>query len=54
MKLMKTRLRNQVGQLFLDSLLRISAESPENFQDDEYKFFVDELKRLNPSLRIKL
>ena len=54
MKLMKTRLRNQVGQLFLDSLLRISTESPENFQDDEYKFFVDELKRLNPSLRIKL
>ena len=54
MKLVKTRLRNQLGQLFLNSLLHISAEGPENFQDDEYKFFVDQLKRLNPNLRIKL
>ena len=54
MKLIKTRLRNQLGQSSLDSLLRISTESPQHFQDNEYELFVDELNRLNPKLRIKL
>ena len=54
MKLIKIRLRIQLRQLSLDSLLSISTEGPKKFQDDEYKFFVDELKRLSPNLRIKL
>lgn len=54
MKLIKTRLRNQLGQTSLDSLLRISTESPSKFQEDEYEHFVDELRRLNPNLRINL
>ena len=41
MKLIKTRLRNQRGNLSVDSLFRISTEGPEKFQDDEYEFFVD-------------
>ena len=54
MEFVKTRLRNQLGHLSLDSLLYISTEGPEKFQDDEYEFFVDELKRLNPNLKIIL
>ena len=54
MKLIKTRLQNQLGRLSLDSLLRISNEGPEKFQDDEYENFVDELNRLNLNLQIKL
>ena len=53
MKLIKTRLRNQLGQTTLDSLLRISTESPDAFQDDEFEFFANELKRLNPNMRMK-
>ena len=51
---MKTRLRNQPGEKTLDSLLRISTESSTGFDKDEYKYFVDELKRLNPQMRMKL
>ena len=54
MEFVKTRLRNQLGHLSLDSLLHISTEGPEKFQGDEYEFFVDELKRLNPNLKIIL
>ena len=54
MKLIKTRLRNQLGETTLDSLLRISTESLTGFIDDEYKYFVDELKRLNLHMKIKL
>ena len=54
MKLMKTRLRNQLGETTLDSLLRISAGTPTGFDDDKCKYYVDELKRLNPQIRIKL
>ena len=54
MKLIKTCLRNQLGETTLDSLLRISTESPTGFNDDEYKYFVDELKRLNLHMKIKL
>ena len=54
MKLMKTRLRNQLGETTLDRLLRISAGTPTGFDDDKCKYYVDELKRLNPQIRIKL
>ena len=54
MKLVKTRLRNQLGQTTLESLLRISTEAKETFLDEEYEFFVDELKRLNPKLRMDI
>ena len=52
MKLIKTRLRNQLGETTLDSLLRILTETPPGFDDDKYKYFIDELKRLNPQMRI--
>ena len=51
MKPIKTRLRNQLGETTLDSQLQISTESLTGFDDDEYKYFVDEVKRL---MRIKL
>jgi len=54
MKLVKTRLRHQLSQVSLESLLRISTESPCNFADDTYEFFVDELKRLNPHMKINI
>ena len=54
MKLIKTRLRNKLSQVSLDSLIRISTEGPDEFTDNEYEFFVDELKRLNPKMRIDL
>ena len=54
MRLIKTCLWNQLGQLSLNSLLNISTEGSEKFQDDEYKFFVNELKWLNPNLVVKL
>ena len=41
MKLIKTRLRNQLGETTLDNLLRISTESPTGYDDDEYEYFVD-------------
>ena len=54
MKLVKTRLRNQLSQTSLDCLLRISMEKPTKFSNDEYEHFVDTLKKLNPKLRLKL
>ena len=54
MKLIKTRLCNKLSQVSLDSLIRISTEGPDEFTDNEYEFFVDELKRLNPKMRIDL
>ena len=54
MKLIKTRLGKQLGEANLDNLLQISTEFLTGFDDDEYKYFVDELKRLNPHMRIKL
>ena len=54
MKLVKTRLQNQLSQVSLESLLRISKESPCNFPDDTYEFFVDELNQLNPDIKINL
>ena len=43
-ELRKTNLRNHPGETTLDSLLQISTESPTGFDDDEYKYFVVELK----------
>ena len=54
MKLVKTRLRNQLSQVSLESLLRISTESPTTFSDETYEFFVDELKRLNPQMKMSI
>ena len=51
-KLIKTRLRNQLGQSSPNSLLHIYTEGQWKFQ--KYAFFVNELKRLNPKLRMKL
>ena len=54
MKLIKTRLRNNLSQSTLENLLFIATEAPKDFQDDHHKHFVNELKRLNPKMRIKL
>ena len=40
-KLIKTRLRNQLAQTNLNNLLGILTEAPINFQDDEYEYSVD-------------
>ena len=55
LKLVKTRLRNQLSQTTLKSLLRIATESPkEGFSDSQYKYFVNELKKNNPTMRMSL
>ena len=54
MKLIKTRLRNNLSQSTLENLLFIATEAPKDFHDDHYEHFVNELKRLNPKMRIKL
>ena len=54
MKLIKTRLRNNLSQSTLENLLFIATEAPKDFHDDHYEHFVNELKRLNPKIRIKL
>lgn len=55
MKLIKTRLRNKLAQVKLDQLLRIGTESPpDGFDDNVYEYFVDELKKLNPNMRIEI
>lgn len=52
MKLLKTRLRNQLKQI---SLLFISTESPkEGFDDIVFEDFVDELKHRNPDIGVDL
>ena len=54
MKLIKTRLRNILSQSTLENLLFIATEAPKDFHDDHYEHFVNELKRLNPKMRINL
>ena len=54
MKLIKTRLRNKLSHVSLDSLIHILTEALDEFSDTEYEFFVDELKRLNPKMRTDL
>ena len=50
----KTRLCNKLSQVSFDSLICISTEAPDEFSDTEYEFFVGELKRMNPKMRIDL
>ena len=55
MKVVKTRLQNQLKQSTLESLHCISTESPQNgFSDEEYEHFVDELKKRNLKMKITL
>ena len=55
MKLVKTRLHNQLNQITLDSLLCIATEWRLNvFADGDFTHFVNELKRLNPNMRVKI
>ena len=54
MRLVKTRLGNQLKQSTLDSLFCITTESPlSGFVDGDFDRFVDELKWLNPNMRLK-
>ena len=53
LKLVKTRLRNQLCQTTLESLSRIATESPkEGSSDSQYEYFVDELKRNNWKMKM--
>ena len=55
LKLVKTRLRNQLSQKTLESLLRIATESPkEGFSDSQCEYLVDELKKNNPKTKMSL
>ena len=56
MKLVKMRLCNQLKQTTLDSLLRIATELTLNgvTTDGDFDHFVNELKRLNPNMRLKI
>ena len=55
LKLVKNRLRNQLSQTTLESLLMIATESPKDgFDDIVLESFVDELKIKNPKIKIKL
>ena len=53
-RLIKTRLHNQLPQVTLDSLIRITKEAPDDFTENGFEYFVDELERLNPKLKIDL
>ena len=54
MKLVKMRLHNQLKQTTLDSLSRIATESKLNgFTNGDFNHFVNELKQLNPNMRLK-
>ena len=55
LKLVKTRLRNQLSQTTLEFLLRIATESTkEGFSDSQYEYFVDEPKKNNPKMKMSL
>ena len=55
MKLVKTRLPNQLKQTSLENLLYISTESPkEGFDDVVFEHFMDELKHRNQDIRVDL
>ena len=55
MRLVKTRLRNQLKQTTLDSLLCIATKSPLNgITDGDFSHFVNELKWLDPNMRLKI
>ena len=55
MKIVKNRLHNSLSNATLESLLLIATESPKaGFEDDVLEQFVDELKKRNPSMRLKI
>ena len=55
MKIVKNRLRNSLSNATLESLLLIATESPKaGFEDDVLEQFVDELKKRNPKMRLKI
>ena len=54
-RLVKTRICNQLKQSTVDSLLHIATESPLNgFANADFDCFVNELKWLNPNMRLKI
>ena len=54
MKLIKPCLRNNLSQSTLENLLFTATEAQEHFHSDHYEHFVNELKRLNSNIRIRL
>ena len=52
--IIKTQLRNRLGDLTLSKLLTLCTESPnDGFSDQDYERTVDQLKSENPSMRAK-
>ena len=55
MKIVKNRLHNSLSNTTLESWLLIATESPKaGFEDDVLEQFVDELKKRNPNMRLKI
>ena len=55
LKMVKMRLHNQLKQTTLYSLLYIVTESPlDGFANGDFTHFADELKQLNPNMRLKM
>ena len=55
MKIVENRLRNSLSNATLESLLLNATESPKaGFEDDILEQFVDELKKRNPNMRLKI
>ena len=55
MKIVKNRLRNSLSNATLESLLLIATESQKaGFEDDVLEQFVDELKKRNPNMSLKI
>ena len=54
MKLLKTCLRSKLGQVKLDQLLRIKMDPPEEEFDNRIYKYLDELRKQNPKIRIKI
>ena len=46
MKIVKSRLRNRLGQSTLDQLFRVKIESPNKLTDEETEVLADKLKTL--------
>ena len=55
MKLVKTFLRTQLKQTYLENRLHFSTESPKKgFNDTTFQHFADELKHCNSNMRMDL
>ena len=50
LKLVKTKLRNQIGDDTLDKVLRIKTESPEHLEDADLEALVDSFKEYAKNL----